>query len=65
MKTQDYQETIDIVIQGIKNITKFSWVNISLINLERTLIESKHIDGIPKKKQQEKQQQQQISKRLL
>ncbi len=52
-QTQDYEKTINIVIQGIKNITKFSWVNISLINLERTLIETQYIDGIRDKKEKE------------
>ncbi|MBZ8178960.1 GAF domain-containing sensor histidine kinase [Oscillatoria salina] len=45
-KTQNYDQTINIVLDGIKNITKFSWINISLINLERTWIESKHLEGI-------------------
>lgn len=44
--TQNYNETIKIVLDGIKNITKFSWINISLINLQRTWIESQHIEGI-------------------
>jgi len=45
-KTQNYDRTIEIVLNGIKDITNFSWINISLINLERTWIEAKHVEGI-------------------
>ncbi|MBP0006414.1 MAG: GAF domain-containing sensor histidine kinase [Cyanobacteria bacterium SBC] len=45
-KTQNYDKTINIILKGIKKITKFYWINISLINSERTHIESKHITGI-------------------
>ncbi|MDM9581451.1 MULTISPECIES: GAF domain-containing sensor histidine kinase [unclassified Nostoc] len=52
-KAQNFDEIIKIVIKGITTILEFTWVNISLINSDRTSIKSDYISGLPKDKKEE------------
>lgn len=45
-RAQDYDEIIQTVIQGITGVLKFTWVNVSLIDPERTRIQSEHVFGL-------------------
>ena len=46
-KAQNNTEIIRTVIEGITEILKFTWVNVSLIDSERTSIKSEYVSGLP------------------
>ena len=46
-RAQDYAEIIKTVVHGIIEVLKFTWVNVSLIDSERTRIKSEHVFGLP------------------
>jgi signal transduction histidine kinase len=53
-ENKDYNQIIDLVTDSIVEILQFNdIVNISIVNLERGTIETKHIKGIPLERQEE------------
>ena len=50
-EAQNSEKIIKIIINGIRDVLKFEWINISLVNSERTQIQSKHVVGISKEKE--------------
>lgn len=43
---ESYDTIINIIIQALTDTLKFTWVNISLINLEQTNIKTEYVSGI-------------------
>jgi signal transduction histidine kinase/GAF domain-containing protein len=49
-QAHDDSEIIERMIRGITKVLQFSWVNVSLIDPERTTIKSQYISGLSSKK---------------
>lgn len=43
---KNHDEIIEIIIKGIKEVLEFDWINISIVNADRTYIKSEHVIGL-------------------
>ena len=51
-ESQSFNEIINIILKGIRDVLEFEWINISLVNPERTEIKSEYVVGISKEQEE-------------